>query len=59
MLLGLFWSILGVGLALAFWGLVLSLILKSVKKLDRLPRGPILWGLLLGGMIGALMFLSY
>jgi H+/Cl- antiporter ClcA len=39
-------------LAGAFWGLVAALVLKWGRKLDRLPRWPILNGAMAGLLIG-------
>ncbi|WP_298123636.1 hypothetical protein [Brevundimonas sp.] len=51
--------VVGGAVGCAFWGLVLALVLKWVRKLDRMPRWPIVGGLIVGALYGALTALSY
>ena len=51
--------VIGGAVGCAFWGLVLALGLKWGRKLKRIPRWPIVAGLIFGALYGALTALSY
>ncbi|WP_298127225.1 hypothetical protein [Brevundimonas sp.] len=54
-----FWAVVVGAVAFAFWGLVLAFVLKWARKLERIPRWPIIGGLIVGALYGAMSSASY